>query len=102
MYAACQGVLFFSGVGKSGFVVQKISQTLVSTGTKAVFLNPTDALHGDIGIVSPEDLVVLFSKSGSTDELIKLAPFAKAKGAKLIGEEREFLFCAIQCPMSSP
>ena len=45
----CKGTVFFSGVGKSGFISQKISMTLVSTGTKSVFLNPTDALHGDIG-----------------------------------------------------
>ncbi len=73
----CKGGILFTGVGKSGFIAQKISQTLVSTGTKAVFLNPTDALHGDLGIVSKEDLVVLFSKSGNTEELIRLVPFAK-------------------------
>jgi arabinose-5-phosphate isomerase len=48
---SCQGVLVFTGVGKSGFIAQKVSQTLVSTGTRALFLSPTDALHGDIGIV---------------------------------------------------
>lgn len=73
----CKGAILFTGVGKSGFIAQKISQTLVSTGTKAVFLNPTDALHGDLGIVSKDDLVVLFSKSGNTEELIRLVPFAK-------------------------
>jgi arabinose-5-phosphate isomerase len=62
----CRGVIIFTGVGKSGFIAQKITQTLVSTGTKAIFLSPTDALHGDIGIISRDDLVVLFSKSGNT------------------------------------
>ena len=81
---ACKGVVFFSGVGKSGFIAQKISMTLVSTGTKAVFLNPTDALHGDIGILSEEDMLILFSKSGSTEELLRLVPYARAKGAKLV------------------
>lgn len=81
----CKGTVFFSGVGKSGFISQKISMTLVSTGTKSVFLNPTDALHGDIGIVGEDDLLVLFSKSGATEELLKLIPYAKAKGAKLVG-----------------
>lgn len=81
----CKGVIFFSGVGKSGFIAQKVCQTLVSTGTKSVFLNPTDALHGDIGIVGPEDIVVGFSKSGATEELIKLVPCARAKGAYLVG-----------------
>ena len=59
--------------------------TLVSTGTKSVFLNPTDALHGDIGIVSKEDIMVMFSKSGSTTELLTLIPYARAKGATLVG-----------------
>lgn len=81
----CKGVIFFSGVGKSGFIAQKICQTLVSTGTKSVFLSPTDALHGDIGIVGPEDIVVVFSKSGATEELVKLVPYARAKGAYLVG-----------------
>ena len=79
-----KGVVFFTGVGKSGFIAQKISMTLVSTGTKAVFLNPVDALHGDIGIVGEEDILVLFSKSGSTEELLGLVPFAKARGARLV------------------
>lgn len=81
----CKGTVFFSGVGKSGFISQKVSMTLVSTGTKSVFLSPTDALHGDIGIIGEDDLLVLVSKSGSTEELLKLVPYAKAKGAKLVG-----------------
>lgn len=80
----CPGTIIFTGVGKSGFIAQKITQTLVSTGTKAVFLSPTDALHGDIGIVSAGDLLVCFSKSGATEELIRLVPYAKAKGARLV------------------
>lgn len=55
----------------------QVCQTLVSTGTKAVFLNPTDALHGDIGIVGQDDLVVIVSKSGATEELLRLVPYAK-------------------------
>ena len=80
----CKGVVCFTGVGKSGFIAQKITQTLVSTGTKAVFLSPTDALHGDIGIIGPDDLLVMFSKSGGTEELLRLVPYARAKGAKLV------------------
>jgi len=80
-----KGVTFFTGVGKSGFIAQKISMTLVSTGTKSVYLNPTDALHGDIGIVGKEDVIVMFSKSGATEELLKLTPYARAKGAKILG-----------------
>ncbi|KAI3968816.1 hypothetical protein MKX01_028966 [Papaver californicum] len=79
-----KGTIFFSGVGKSGFVSQKISQTLVSLGIRSSFLSPTDALHGDIGILSRSDILVLFSKSGNTEELMKLVPCAKAKGAYLI------------------
>nr|GMD30714.1 probable arabinose 5-phosphate isomerase [Ipomoea batatas] len=79
-----QGTIFFTGVGKSGFVAQKISQTLVSLGIKSAFLSPLDALHGDIGILAPRDLLVMFSKSGNTDELMRLVPCAKAKGVFLI------------------
>lgn len=81
-----EGTIFFTGVGKSGFVAQKISQTLVSLGIRASFLSPVDALHGDIGILSggTSNAVVFFSKSGNSEELLKLAPCAKAKGAYLI------------------
>ncbi|XP_068664543.1 probable arabinose 5-phosphate isomerase [Aristolochia californica] len=78
------GTIFFTGVGKSGFVARKISQTLVSLGIPSAFLSPVDALHGDIGILSSNDVLVLFSKSGNTEELIKLVPCAKAKGVFLI------------------
>ncbi|XAR64897.1 Arabinose-5-phosphate isomerase [Bertholletia excelsa] len=76
--------IFFSGVGKSGFVAQKICQTLVSLGIRSGFLSPLDALHGDIGILSPSDILVLLSKSGNTDELLRLVPCARAKGVYLI------------------
>lgn len=79
------GTIFFTGVGKSGFVAQKISQTLVSLGIRAGFLSPVDALHGDIGILTKNDVLVFFSKSGNSEELIRLAPCAKAKGAYLVG-----------------
>ncbi|KAL2942695.1 putative arabinose 5-phosphate isomerase [Bienertia sinuspersici] len=80
-----KGTIFFTGVGKSGFVAQKISQTLISLGIRSGFLSPVDALHGDIGILTCNDVVVFFSKSGNSEELIKLAPCAKAKGAYLVG-----------------
>ncbi|KAJ9169627.1 hypothetical protein P3X46_017794 [Hevea brasiliensis] len=78
------GTIFFSGVGKSGFVANKISQTLISLGIPAGFLSPLDALHGDIGILAARDILVLFSKSGNTEELLRLVPCAKAKGAFLV------------------
>ncbi|KAK1391934.1 putative arabinose 5-phosphate isomerase [Heracleum sosnowskyi] len=78
------GIIYFTGIGKSGFVAQKISQTLVSLGIRAGFLSPVDALHGDIGILCDNDILVMFSKSGNTEELLKLVPCVKAKGVYLI------------------
>ncbi|XP_051195001.1 probable arabinose 5-phosphate isomerase [Lolium perenne] len=79
------GAVFFTGVGKSGIVALKLAQTLASLGfARAGFLSPVDALHGDIGSLFPGDLLVLLSKSGASDELLALAPCARAKGAHLI------------------
>jgi arabinose-5-phosphate isomerase len=79
------GVVFFTGVGKSGFVAKKIAFTMVSTGTRAFYLSPTDALHGDLGMVSQNDTFVILSKSGESDELIALVPAIRNKGAKVVG-----------------
>ncbi|KAK1352642.1 hypothetical protein POM88_053073 [Heracleum sosnowskyi] len=68
----------------SGFVAQKISQTLVSLGIRAGFLSHVDALHSDIGILNVDDILVLFSKSDNTEELLKLVPCVKAKGVYVI------------------
>ncbi|KAF3519186.1 hypothetical protein DY000_02061354 [Brassica cretica] len=65
------GTVFFTGVGKSAFVANKISQTLISLSFRSSFLSPLDALHGDIGALSSRDVLVLFSKSGSTEELLR-------------------------------
>ena len=81
---ACEGVLFFTGVGKSGFIAQKIAATMQSTGTKAFFLPPIDALHGDLGMVCKKDLVFILSKSGETEELLQLLPFIRNKGAQVV------------------
>ncbi len=81
----CQGVLFFTGVGKSGLVAKKIGLTMVSTGTRAFYLSPTDAVHGDLGMVSPKDVFIIFSKSGESDELLHLIPAIRNKGAILVG-----------------
>jgi arabinose-5-phosphate isomerase len=78
---ACKGLMIFTGVGKSGIIAEKIAMTLTSTGTKALFLPPVNFLHGDIGIVSQEDLVVLISKSGETEELLNLLPFIRRRKA---------------------
>jgi len=81
---SCKGVLIFSGVGKSGIISQKLAMTLLSTGTKSFYLPPSNALHGDIGIVGKEDILLLMSKSGETEELLQLIPFARKKGATII------------------
>lgn len=81
--SACTGIVVLTGVGKSSFVAQKVSRTLVSCGIKAVYLSPLDALHGDLGMVCPGDWVIFISKSGESDELIQLAPFLKQRGVKM-------------------
>lgn len=71
--------LFLTGVGKSGFIAQKIAATIMSIGKKAFFLSPIDALHGDIGMVHPNDLVIFFSKTGETEELLQIIPALRNK-----------------------
>ena len=80
----CRGTLIISGVGKSGIIANKLAMTLLSTGTKAFYLPPGNALHGDIGIVSKDDVCMLISKSGDTKELVHLVPYIRKKGATLI------------------
>lgn len=79
-----QGLVVFTGVGKSGIIAEKIAMTMVSTGTKALYLPPSNFLHGDIGILSKNDLLVVMSRSGETEELLNLIPFAKKRGARLL------------------
>lgn len=74
---ACSGKVIVAGVGKSGLIGKKISATLSSTGTPSFFLHPGDAFHGDLGIVSANDAVLLISYSGETDELLRIIPFLK-------------------------
>ncbi len=79
-----EGLIVFTGVGKSGIIADKIAMTLVSTGTKALYLPPTNFLHGDIGILSEKDTLILLSRSGETEELLNLVPFARRRLTKLI------------------
>ena len=79
----CKGMIILSGVGKSGLVAEKIAMTLTSTGSRAFFLSPNNALHGDIGIIGPDDIFIMLSKSGESDELLQLIPFIRNKGAKV-------------------
>jgi arabinose-5-phosphate isomerase len=84
LLANCLGKVVLIGVGKSGIIAQKIAATLTSTGTSAVFLHPSDALHGDIGIVSGGDVAVILSNSGETDELIAMLPYLKCRQIPII------------------
>ena len=79
-----KGAIFLTGVGKSGIIAKKVATTLSSSGTKAFFLSPQNALHGDLGNVGPGDIVFLFSKSGETSELIELCPALRNKEATLV------------------
>ena len=72
-----KGKLVIMGIGKSGHIGQKIAATLSSTGTKSVFIHPTEAAHGDMGLISKEDIVILISNSGETDEIINIIPSIK-------------------------
>ena len=73
-----------TGVGKSGLIARKIAATLSSLGVSAAFLHPVEALHGDIGMVQDDDVAILLSKSGNTEELVKLLPYIKMRSAKII------------------
>lgn len=81
---ACEGQVVVSGMGKAGLIGQKISATLASTGTPSIFLHPGEALHGDLGRIRPQDLVLAISNSGETDELNALVPVARRIGARVI------------------
>ncbi len=80
----CPGKVVLTGIGKAGIIGRKISATLASTGTQSIFLHPVEALHGDLGRLQPDDVVVALSHSGSTEELIRLVDHIKARRAKLV------------------
>jgi arabinose-5-phosphate isomerase len=82
---SCKGRLIISGVGKSGIVAQKIAATLNSTGTPSLFMHAADAIHGDLGMIQKEDVVMLLSKSGESPEIKVLIPLLKNFGNPLIG-----------------
>ena len=73
----CDGKFIVMGVGKSGHIAQKISATLSSTGTPSIFIHPTEAAHGDMGLIDKKDIVLLISNSGETDEIINILPSLK-------------------------
>jgi arabinose-5-phosphate isomerase len=79
-----KGRLIISGIGKSAIIGNKIVATLNSTGTPAIFMHAAEAIHGDLGIIQPDDIVICISKSGNTPEIKVLTPLVKARGNKLI------------------
>jgi len=84
MLLACEGRVVVTGIGKSGLVGRKIVATLTSTGTPAIFLHPVEGLHGDLGMVTAQDVLMAISNSGETVEIINLLPSVKKIGAKII------------------
>lgn len=80
----CDGKVIVVGVGKSGVIAQKIAQTMTSTGTVALFVHPSDALHGGLGVISNADIVIALSNSGETDEILAILPSLRQRGSSLI------------------
>lgn len=80
----CRGKVVVTGVGKSGIIAQKIAATMVSTGTPALFLHSADGMHGGVGIIEKDDIVLAVGKSGESDELLAILPVAGKIGAKVI------------------
>jgi arabinose-5-phosphate isomerase len=84
MLLECRGRVIVTGMGKSGIICRKIAATLASTGTPAFFLHPAEAVHGDLGVIQSDDVVVALSNSGETEELLRLVETVKRLGARLI------------------
>ena len=84
----CKGKVIVTGVGKSGNIGAKIAATLSSTGTPSFFINPLDVYHGDLGVMTPDDVVLALSNSGQTDELLRFIPVIQHLGVPLIGMSR--------------
>jgi arabinose-5-phosphate isomerase len=84
LLASCEGKVVILGVGKSGIIGQKIAATMTSAGTAALYLHPSDALHGGLGIVQANDVVILLSNSGETDEIIAMLPYLKNRAVAIV------------------
>ena len=80
----CHGRVIVSGIGKSGHIGRKIAATLASTGTPAFFVHPAEASHGDLGMITRDDILIALSNSGESAELLNILPFIKREGARLI------------------
>lgn len=84
LIAGCKGKVVILGVGKSGIIGQKIAATMTSTGTAAFYLHPSDALHGGLGIVRSDDVVIVLSNSGETDEIVAMLPHLKSRHVAIV------------------
>jgi arabinose-5-phosphate isomerase len=84
MLLACSGKVIVTGIGKSGIIGRKIASTFACSGTPAFFLHPAEGIHGDIGMMSPDDVVLAISNSGETEEVLKVLPVVKRMGLPLI------------------
>src|SRR5919108_395979 len=84
MLRDCRGRVIATGMGKSGIIARKVAATLSSTGTPAFFLHPAEAIHGDLGIIQPDDVVIALSHSGETGEVLRLLETIRRLGARLI------------------
>ena len=82
---SCKGKLIVTGVGKSGHIGAKIAATLASTGTPSFFIHPTEAMHGDLGMIGSDDAVLAISYSGESAELLAILPHIKRRDIKIIG-----------------
>lgn len=81
----CKGKVITTGVGKSGHIAAKIAATFASTGTPSFYINPLDVFHGDLGVITPQDVVLAISYSGHTDELLRFIPFLLERNIPIIG-----------------
>ncbi len=85
LLAACGGRILLTGMGKTGFIARKAAATLCSTGAPAIFLHPAEAIHGDLGIVTPHDVLLAMSNSGETEEILKLTEYMRRGGVPVVG-----------------
>lgn len=84
LLSACKGRVVITGMGKSGLICQKIASTMASTGTPSFFLHPAEGIHGDLGMLKKEDVMIAVSNSGETDEILNILPVVKRMGLKLV------------------
>ena len=99
----CRGAVLVSGIGKAGWIGQKISASLASTGTRSHFLHPAEAFHGDFGRIGPDDLILILSNSGETDEVLRILPIiAKIDVPKIAITANEASSLAKNCDVAIP